>query len=88
MQCPHKESFVSTAISIKLLSVDETLFALFGFATFLMDFTVIINKLKVLPQSMNLEKVGFSGVKAHNRLDNRSQIYMSKEQVYSKYFLY
>lgn len=53
-----------------------------------MDFTAIINKLEILPQSMILQKVGFSGVKARNRLDNRSQIYMFNKQVYSKYFLY
>lgn len=87
-QCPHKESVVSTALPIKLLSVDEALFVLFWFSAFFMDFTFIINKLEKLLQSMSLQGVVFSGVKACNHLDNRSQTHMFNNPVCSTYFLY
>jgi len=75
-------------MSIKLLNIDETLFALFGFAAFFLDFTSITNKMEILPPSMNLQLVVFSGIKACNHLDNRSQIYMFNKPVCSKYFLH
>lgn len=48
-----------------------------------MDFTFAANKMEILLQSINLQWVVFSGIKACNYFDSRSQMYMFNKPAFS-----